>query len=40
MRITPGAAIFSLSCSSAGKCSAGGYYNDSSGRQAFVVSRS
>ncbi len=35
----PGAAISSLSCSSAGSCSAGGYYTDASGRQqAFVVS--
>jgi hypothetical protein len=35
----PGAAIGSLSCSSVGNCSAGGYYADASGRQqAFVVS--
>ena len=33
-------AINSVSCSSAGNCSAGGYYTDSSGnRQAFVVSQ-
>jgi hypothetical protein len=33
-----GAAVSSVSCSSGGTCSAGGYYSDSSGRQAFVVS--
>ena len=33
-----GAAVYSLSCSSAGNCSAGGYYEDASGHyQAFVV---
>ena len=29
----------SVSCASAGNCSAGGYYSDSSGQQAFVVSQ-
>ena len=34
-----GAAINSVSCGSAGNCSAGGYYSDSSGHgQAFVIS--
>ena len=34
------AGITSVSCASAGNCSAGGHYNDSSGRQqAFVVSQ-
>jgi hypothetical protein len=34
------ATVNSVSCSPAGTCSAGGYYDDSSGAQAFVVSRS
>ena len=35
----PGAQLLSLSCASAGNCSAGGFYTDSSGNgQAFVVS--
>jgi hypothetical protein len=33
-----GAWLFSVSCASAGNCSAGGAYTASSGRQAFVVS--
>ena len=33
------AKITSVSCASAGNCSAGGYYFDSSGNQAFVVSQ-
>ena len=34
------AEVNSVSCASAGNCSAGGYYNDSSGnRQAFVISQ-
>jgi hypothetical protein len=37
---SPGAAIDSLSCASAGNCSAGGYYTTSSGRsQAFVLTQ-
>jgi len=32
-----GAQVNSISCSSAGNCSAGGYYQDSAGYQAFVV---
>ena len=32
-----GAAVDSISCSSAGNCSAGGYYQDSAGGRAFVV---
>jgi len=35
-----GAAVNAVSCASAGTCSAGGYYTDGSGGQAFVVSRS
>ena len=31
------AQVISISCSSAGNCSAGGYYQDSAGSQAFVV---
>jgi len=31
------AMALSLSCASAGNCSAGGYYNDSAGQQAFVA---
>jgi hypothetical protein len=35
-----GAEIYSVSCASAGNCSAGGYYTDTSGHyQAFVVTR-
>ncbi len=30
--------VDSVSCASAGNCAAGGFYNDSSGQQAFVVS--
>jgi hypothetical protein len=34
------AQVYSVSCASAGNCSAGGYYSDSSGHtQAFVVSQ-
>ena len=33
------ATVNSVSCVSAGNCSAGGYYTDSSGQQAFVVSQ-
>ena len=32
------AGVASLSCGSAGNCAAGGFYNDSSGQQAFVAS--
>ena len=35
----PGAAITSVSCASAGDCSAGGLYTDAAGTQAFVVSQ-
>ena len=31
------AQVSSISCSSAGNCSAGGYYRDSAGQQAFVI---
>ncbi len=33
------AAINSVSCTAAGYCGAGGYYTDSSGQQAFVISK-
>jgi hypothetical protein len=33
-------AVNSVSCAGGGTCSAGGYYSDGSGTQAFVVSRS
>jgi len=33
------ARVVSVSCASAGNCSAGGYYTNSSGSQAFVVSQ-
>jgi len=33
------AEVYSVSCASAGNCSAGGYYTDSSGEQSFVVSQ-
>jgi hypothetical protein len=31
------AQVYSVSCAAAGACAAGGYYNDGSGNQAFVV---
>jgi hypothetical protein len=35
---TGGAQVVSVSCASAGNCAAGGYYDNSTGLQAFVVS--
>jgi len=35
----PLGSVYSVSCASAGNCSAGGYYNGSNGQQPFVVSQ-